>query len=922
MLAPMDAVDSLRTLRARFAESPSARALEAAIGAARAGEGEAVAEALAPLGEPERLFATVALGALFPAAAGAPARALEDALAASTMRLDWSRLVEQPLMRAFAEALVDAGELALAKALVGRAWYGQAGFVLERLVARALEAGDATDARALFEGISDMAKADRAAARARMGLAAGPDGEADLHAAVAHAHAEPIIENGGEEVEALARLLEVLAPLPPEHPAVEAAVRAIGALVDRFLAQKDQRSHGTGLAAEACARAARPDAPGWLDHARALARITHHPEPKAAAEEAIAAAAQRLEAGEAATLEERSHAPVRLEPAPLEALRQEEHFAQRARDASTHLADALAAGDLEAALGALRVAIEPGPAGTPEADEQLRYLAALGAASGEAAAAYARHVMETFRWRSGARGVPKGYWDAVLEAGVGGEDGRALVREAIGLGLHFQIENNMPAKTVGRPLGVLAGGDPELEEALLRAIVEKTDHEKKHPGHATRIDRIGGCVAGLAEHAAGPERLEAWAAILEEADELARLAGVAKMLAPLGLEEARRCCGGAIVRPEGVAMAKALAEAGRFEEALELAEALGTHRRRRSAAEKSRDAPGEPSPDWKESPDPRTQRAALLAIAEVKLGAKERKKLVARFEKAPRARDRDSQGVYKHQLGEVLLGAGDVDRALKVLAKMKDCRVAGRGPAYLARAVERWLAAHPEEASPERVGAVLEALASKRVIAQCLADVVHESVRQLAALAPAEVEARLGALRGQFRGSGDQALVDAGWAAALYEAGDEARGQAAFEGVLEKVRGTRIHFWSEALFSAATAAGLVEKAPELFARVIETFPLGRYPNAHDAVGRLDDAGRRALPGLLERLPAPSAEALRLALARHAGEHGDAALALAAMEGASSASEVDRLGRRLACALARGGALEEARAVAREAGLAR
>ncbi|HJL30416.1 MAG TPA: hypothetical protein RMI62_15165, partial [Polyangiaceae bacterium LLY-WYZ-15_(1-7)] len=250
----MDAVDSLRTLRARFAESPSARALEAAIGAARAGEGEAVAEALAPLGEPERLFATVALGALFPAAAGAPARALEDALAASTMRLDWSRLVEQPLMRAFAEALVDAGELALAKALVGRAWYGQAGFVLERLVARALEAGDATDARALFEGISDMAKADRAAARARMGLAAGPDGEADLHAAVAHAHAEPIIENGGEEVEALARLLEVLAPLPPEHPAVEAAVRAIGALVDRFLAQKDQRSHGTGLAAEACAR--------------------------------------------------------------------------------------------------------------------------------------------------------------------------------------------------------------------------------------------------------------------------------------------------------------------------------------------------------------------------------------------------------------------------------------------------------------------------------------------------------------------------------------------------------------------------------------------------------------------------------------------------------------------------------------------
>src|SRR5690606_21398142 len=210
------------------------------------------------------------------------------------------------------------------------------------------------------------------------------------------------------------------------------------------------------------------------------------------------------------------------------------------------------------------------------------------------------------------------------------------------------------------------------------------------------------------------------------------------------------------------------------------------------------------------------QQQALLAIGAVELDAKQARALVARFRKAPRRRDAESQGTYQHRFARLHLMLDRVDDALAILAKMRDCRVSGHGPAYLAYEILERLEARPAEASPERVRAILAALAGPSVIPQELAAVVTGALRRAYAVADAALRAQIvevhaGALRAKLP-AGDGAMVDAGVGAALGQAGLLGDADAAFERAVRAAReGRRIHFSGSALIGAAAYAELAAR---------------------------------------------------------------------------------------------------------------
>ncbi|GAA4262372.1 hypothetical protein GCM10022255_098770 [Dactylosporangium darangshiense] len=288
-------------------------------------------------------------------------------------------------------------------------------------------------------------------------------------------------------------------------------------------------------------------------------------------------------------------------------------------------------------------------------------------------------------------------------------------------------------------------GGPDDEEAMLRAALAPTDHERTYRGGGYRPVRVSAVLAGLAETVAADlgrdagETLDRWAAVLAESEyaDGHRLAAAAALLAPLGLAEVDRRCD-RVEDYDGPRLAAALARAGRLGEALELTTRIGPWQRQR----------------------------ALLGLADIADDAG-LAKVHAAFRKAPKAdRSRDAQMVWKHRLASLALRRGLADDAIATATGMKDCRIVDHGPAPLALEILRWLADRPAEATPERLRAIADVLAGPAVIAQELAAVVTEALLLLHRLADPALRAELAgarvpALRGRLSWN-PPILVDAG----------------------------------------------------------------------------------------------------------------------------------------------------------------
>lgn len=449
----------------------------------------------------------------------------------------------------------------------------------------------------------------------------------------------------------------------------------------------------------------------------------------------------------------------------------------------------------------------------------------------------------------------------------------------------------------------LAVGCDETEDALLRAVLVVNRYEDLPHGRPrdNRIRRIASVLQVLSDaHRGEPERLDRWARILGDADR-PRLAGAAGLLAPLGLAEIDRRCGvGAITGAEGVPLAGALAEVGRVNEALDLAARF----------------------------EPQVQQQALVAAARAVTGERDARALVAAFRACPKGgRDRDRQMVYQHRFAQVLLGFGRVDDALDRLAKMRDCRIVSFGPAPFAWELVQWLDQRPDEVTGQRLRAVLDVLESTYVIAQELAAYVAPVLRRVFVLAdPAlrteMIDVRVPRLRARLY-SGDRAIVDSGLAAGLVAAGRVDEADAFLRDAVQMAQRGRPQFnAAKSLIEAAADAGLVDRDPDLFAKVLGTLVArtSSAPWMSPVLGRLGPTGRATAARLLDRLPQELATEWASCLAGAESATGELDTLLALLETAADEASALIIGRRIAMALARRGVLADARAVAATCGL--
>ncbi|MGW4501307.1 hypothetical protein ACWENR_22165 [Micromonospora sp. NPDC004336] len=488
-----------------------------------------------------------------------------------------------------------------------------------------------------------------------------------------------------------------------------------------------------------------------------------------------------------------------------------------------------------------------------------------------------------------------------------GTPARAVVTAAIDAGrVNARSYDSSQTPPAAGEFARVAAGCAEAEDALLRAVLVTHPYEDR-PGsvpHRNRTRRIAAVLAVLSDaHRDDTDRLVHWARILGDADR-PRLAGAASLLAPLGLAEIDRRCGpldDGMPEAESVPLVRALAQAGRAGEALELAARLHPHDR----------------------------QEALVAAARAVTGARDARAVVAAFRACPKGgRDRDRQVAYRHRFARVLLACGRVDDALAELSRMRDCRTSGFGPAPLASELTRWLDQRPDEATGQRLRAVLDVLESPHVIPQelapCVAPVLHR-VFVLAdpALRTEIIDARAAGLRARLQ-PGDRALVDAGLAAGLAAVGrvDEATSFLR-DAVRTAQHGRRLFFRAWPLFEAAAEADLADRDPDLFAEVVGTLAArASYgPPVSTAVAvRLGPAGRAATARLLDRFPPEHAGDWAGWLAAAAAATGDLGALLALLDVAADAASARTAGRGIATVLARRGDLADARAVADACGL--
>ncbi len=875
-----DATERARAALQRASSSPARALLARAREAASRGDGAGVAAELAGLPERERFVATVGLDLLFPAAMGPAAVALDAAVPAGRDVVDWSRLAFPPAMLAWGDLAIDHLPAQVLASLVRRAYYGSAGRLALLLVRRYLEVSRLEDARVLHGAIDVLAKSPRASARAAIALASPPEvRDAELLAAVAEASGAPIIQDGGEEVEALADLLAALDVLPASHLAVDAACRAIASLSDRFVDRKDTRAYGAALAVVACARAAANDT-AWLDRAKTLRALVYGPAEHAdAAIEAATTGAPIAESPPRGSVAVRSLESVRAEP----------RIESRAEHALEHVLEASRAGRIDDGLEALAVALEPTVPAVVTPDLVARFVESLP--RGRAAALLALWAAPVLPERA-YRLAPK-----VLD----GDAARAFIERSIENGrVHatFSAEPYAPKIPVAGTLAEIAAplGDEALAARVLEAALVIREHEEREgsENERQRKIRVGSVIAALAPRFG----LEWVASRVGDADR-ARLAAAATEVAALGMTAVTARCG-PIDSREGVPLAKAFADRGDLDAALTIAVDL----------------------------DPTHGIQVLSALARPTLDPKTKKKLLAAFKKVPKlGSTKEDRTMRAHQLARLELALGDLDGALESLADLGDCRYAGHGPAALAREIAEHLDQHPAERTTARIDAILDTLCSDRVIRQELARSVGPLIEWgVLHAGPEHVAMHVTALRHRCAGA-DASHVDAGRAAGLARRGDHAGAAHGFDDALALTKHTqRAFFDPAALVRAARAASLAEHDPARFVAVIETFGLGdagkAAHRASAAVADFGDAERAALRAGLARaeLPAQLKAGLRTGLALADARAGDVEHVLRSLESAVEAAEVvERVGH-LACALAVSGAIDAAEATAALVGM--
>ncbi|GAA1656656.1 hypothetical protein [Actinoplanes couchii] len=474
-----------------------------------------------------------------------------------------------------------------------------------------------------------------------------------------------------------------------------------------------------------------------------------------------------------------------------------------------------------------------------------------------------------------------------------GEHGRALLDAVVEDGrINARSAEAFPLPGV---VARFAAGSDEAEETLLRTVLTVWEHEERRntPHHRAWAFRISGVLAVLAEtHRGEPERLDRWAEILGVTGRV-RLAAAAALLAPLGLAEIDRRCG-ALDEPgeryDAAPLAGALVEAGRLAEALELAARL----------------------------QPRARQLALVAVAGLVTDERDARAVVAAFRACPKAsRERDQQMIHRHRFARVLLTFGRVDDALSELARMRDCRVGGFGPAVLVTEILRRLADRPELATGDRLRALLDVMMSSHVIHQeriaHVADLLHRAfVFADPDLRTEIIDIRVPLLRETLRS--DRAHADAGLAAGLLATG---RTGAAMD-VLHGIPARRCSL-TAALLEVAADAG-----PDVFAEVFAITAARSVswpPDSTALAVRLGPVNRAAAARLLDRFVPENAARWADWLAAAAAGTGDFSTLHILMKNADQERTALMIGRRLAAALARHGDPAGARALAEACGLA-
>ncbi|GIG91140.1 hypothetical protein [Plantactinospora endophytica] len=458
----------------------------------------------------------------------------------------------------------------------------------------------------------------------------------------------------------------------------------------------------------------------------------------------------------------------------------------------------------------------------------------------------------------------------------------------------FKSGRSGPEDAVAGTLARLVAGDPDAEEALLRAVLMIRPDEDRRWAHL-RAARISAVFAELAEAYVGePDRLDRWSAALLAADDQPCLAAAAALFGPLGLAEVDRRCG-TVREIDGTRLVAAFVAADRFDDALTLATRL----------------------------EPSRQQRALLTLATPGLPPARAKALVAAFRKCPKGgRERDVQMIYQHRFARLFLALERVDDALAVLGRMRDCRVSGYGPGPLALEVLRWLDGRREAATSERLCAVLDVLVGPGVIPQELAAVVADVVPLAHGLADERMRAEIvdvhvPRLRARLRNTRSGLLVDAGLGAALVEAGDATALDPVFAQAANGRTDSRL---SLVLARLAARAGLLARDRELFTRLVAgALSDGYWWFAEALLPTLDAETRPVVSDAVAAVPADNRRQV-VVIARFAERAGDSALLAAMLGAAPDAESTWRVAGRVAMMLARHGQSSDALDLARRCGL--
>ncbi|MEU4690618.1 hypothetical protein [Actinoplanes sp. NPDC023714] len=477
-------------------------------------------------------------------------------------------------------------------------------------------------------------------------------------------------------------------------------------------------------------------------------------------------------------------------------------------------------------------------------------------------------------------------FDAVATR-IGADDRRrTLARALLGSGCVTRSYGTPwphPYRAVAATVVRLAGRDRDLEEAALRTAREHTPEEWRESPY-----RVGDVVAALAEaHRDEPAYLDHLAGLLA-GDDRRHLGFAAALLGPAGLDETRRLCG-TVADEAGEALTAAFAGAGRFDEALAFAVTLGADARQR----------------------------ALLRLATPGMPAGRATALLAAYRKCPKAsRQRADQAIYRSRQISLFLTLDRVDDALAALAQMPDLRFGdlGHGPRVLH--ILRRFADRPEEATPERLRAVLDVLTGEKFNLGDLGDVVVEAVRLVHGVADATVRADLVAtylprMRATLRSA---TLTDIALAWARVDEGDHAAADPLFAARAADGRPSLI---TGIMLRLAPAARLASRDPELFGRLLAKACGGviRF--------RLTGYGADELRLVAEALagaPYSYPPWIGTHVSAHAAEIGDRRLLAAAAAHAPDREAAQQVGRDIAVVLARAGELAAATEVAELCGL--